>query len=284
MKDPRDIILAPVVSEKSYALIEQGVYTFKVHPSASKPEIHDAVEAIWGVEVVKVNTLNRKGKRRRTRRHQPHRHQARHQAGDRHPGSGRDPAVRELRSPWVSAPASRPAPARRFQTVSDFSEITKTTPEKSLLAPKPKTGGRNAYGRKTSRHRGGGHKQQYRLVDFKRVKDGVTAKVAAIEYDPNRTCRIALLHYADGEKAYILAPQGLDGRRPRDERPGLRHQAGQRPAAALHPGRHHRAQRRAAPGPGRQDRPLGRHRRPARRQGRRLRHPAHAVHRDAPRA
>ena len=95
---------------------------------------------------------------------------------------------------------------RRFQTVSDFSEITKSTPEKSLLAPKPKTGGRNSYGRKTARHRGGGHKQQYRIVDFKRTKDGVTAKVAAIEYDPNRTCRIALLHYADGEKAYILAP------------------------------------------------------------------------------
>jgi len=98
---------------------------------------------------------------------------------------------------------------RRFQTSSDFSEITKTTPEKSLLAPTHKTGGRNAYGRKTARHRGGGHKRQYRLVDFQRVKDGVTAKVAAIEYDPNRTCRIALLHYADGEKAYILAPKGL---------------------------------------------------------------------------
>jgi large subunit ribosomal protein L2 len=98
---------------------------------------------------------------------------------------------------------------RRFQTVSDFSEITKRTPEKSLLAPKPKSGGRNAAGHKTSRHRGGGHKQQYRIIDFKRTKDGVSAKVAAIEYDPNRTCRIALLHYADGEKAYILAPKGL---------------------------------------------------------------------------
>jgi large subunit ribosomal protein L2 len=98
---------------------------------------------------------------------------------------------------------------RRFQTSSDFSEVTKSTPEKSLLAKKSKTGGRNVYGRKTSRHIGGGHKQRYRVVDFKRTKDGVTAKVAAIEYDPNRTCRIALLHYADGEKAYILAPKGL---------------------------------------------------------------------------
>ena len=102
------------------------------------------------------------------------------------------------------------SPGRRFQTTSDFSEITKSTPEKSLLAPVSKTGGRNVYGRKTARHRGGGHKRQYRLVDFKRTKDGVVAKVAAIEYDPNRTCRIALLHYADGEKAYILAPKGLE--------------------------------------------------------------------------
>ncbi|MEO9223685.1 MAG: 50S ribosomal protein L2, partial [Acidimicrobiales bacterium] len=101
------------------------------------------------------------------------------------------------------------SPGRRFQTVSDFSDITKSTPEKTLLAPKHRTGGRNNHGRKTSRHRGGGHKQQYRLVDFRRTKDGVPAKVAAIEYDPNRTCRIALLHYFDGEKAYILAPRGL---------------------------------------------------------------------------
>jgi large subunit ribosomal protein L2 len=101
------------------------------------------------------------------------------------------------------------SPGRRFQTVSDFSDITKSTPEKSLLASRPRTGGRNVYGRKTARHRGGGHKRQYRLVDFKRVKDGVPAKVAAIEYDPNRTCRIALLHYVDGTKAYILAPRGL---------------------------------------------------------------------------
>jgi large subunit ribosomal protein L2 len=95
---------------------------------------------------------------------------------------------------------------RRFQSVSDFSEITKDQPERSLVVPKPRTGGRNAYGRKTARHKGGGHKQQYRLIDFKRTKDGVPATVAAIEYDPNRNCRIALLHYHDGEKRYILAP------------------------------------------------------------------------------
>ena len=99
---------------------------------------------------------------------------------------------------------------RRFQTSSDFSEITKTRPEKSLITSKPERGGRNSGGRITSRHRGGGHKQQYRIIDFKRSKDEVRAKVAAIEYDPNRTCRIALLHYLDGTKAYILAPKGLE--------------------------------------------------------------------------
>jgi len=98
------------------------------------------------------------------------------------------------------------SPGRRFQTVSDFSEITKDRPERSLVEPVTKTGGRNNYGRKTARHRGGGHKQRYRIIDFKRNKDGVPAKVAAIEYDPNRNARIALLHYYDGEKRYILAP------------------------------------------------------------------------------
>ena len=91
------------------------------------------------------------------------------------------------------------SPGRRFQTVSDFSDITTDTPEKSLLVKKARTGGRNNYGRKTARHRGGGHKQRYRVIDFKRNKDGVPAKVDSIQYDPNRTARIALLFYADGE-------------------------------------------------------------------------------------
>ena len=98
---------------------------------------------------------------------------------------------------------------RRFQSVLDYSDLTKKKPEKSLLRPLKRTGGRNAAGRLTSRHRGGGHKQMYRLVDFKRNKPGVPAKVASIEYDPNRSARIALLHYADGEKRYIVAPVGL---------------------------------------------------------------------------
>jgi large subunit ribosomal protein L2 len=100
-------------------------------------------------------------------------------------------------------------PGQRFATVPTFDEITKTTPERSLLQPLRKTGGRNAQGRVTVRHRGGGHKRAYRLVDFRRDKLGVVAKVAAIEYDPNRSARLALLHYADGEKRYILAPEGL---------------------------------------------------------------------------
>jgi large subunit ribosomal protein L2 len=101
-------------------------------------------------------------------------------------------------------------PGRRGASGSDFSEITRSTPEKSLVRPLHSKGGRNVYGRVTARHQGGGHKRAYRLIDFRRHdKDGVPAKVAHIEYDPNRTSRIALLHYVDGEKRYILAPQGL---------------------------------------------------------------------------
>jgi large subunit ribosomal protein L2 len=118
------------------------------------------------------------------------------------------------------------SPGRRFQTVSDFAEITATEPEKSLIAKKGATGGRNTNGRVTSRHRGGGHKQRYRIVDFRREKDGVPAKVATIEYDPNRNARIALLNYVDGEKRYILAPVGV--------KPGDMLESG--PSADIRPG------------------------------------------------
>jgi large subunit ribosomal protein L2 len=101
------------------------------------------------------------------------------------------------------------SPARRFMTVSTFEEITSVEPEKSLLESLKKSGGRNSYGRITVRHKGGGAKQKYRIIDFKRDKDGVKAKVATIEYDPNRTANIALLNYVDGEKRYIIAPVGL---------------------------------------------------------------------------
>ncbi|MBQ7525447.1 MAG: 50S ribosomal protein L2, partial [Abditibacteriota bacterium] len=101
------------------------------------------------------------------------------------------------------------SPARRYYTGSTFEEITKSTPEKSLLKPKKRTGGRNNSGKLTVRHHGGGHKQMYRVIDFKRDKIGVPGKVAAIEYDPNRSARIALINYADGEKRYIIWPLEL---------------------------------------------------------------------------
>src|ERR1700736_3527375 len=101
------------------------------------------------------------------------------------------------------------SPGRRFMTVSDFKEVTKSTPEKNLTEKLTKKGGRNNNGRVTTRHQGGAHKRRYRVVDFRRLQDGIPAKVAAIEYDPNRSARIALLHYADGFKAYIRAPAAL---------------------------------------------------------------------------
>ena len=211
MKDPRDVIVAPVVSEKSYALMEEGVYTFKVHPSASKPEIRDAVQSIFGVRVAKVNTLNRPGKRKRNRARSP-------TARVPTPSGRSSPSSRARRSTCSRIEARlvmalrkrKPtSPGRRFQTVADFSEVTRDRPERSLVDKKSSTGGRNVHGRKTARHRGGGHKQRYRVIDFRRTKDGVPATVAAIEYDPNRSCRIALLHYLDGEKRYILAPRGV---------------------------------------------------------------------------
>src|SRR3954453_22968266 len=118
------------------------------------------------------------------------------------------------------------SPGRRFATYADFEEVTRTEPEKSLVEGISKTGGRNSYGRVTSRHRGGGAKRRYRRIDFKRRKDGVPGRVATVEYDPNRTCYIALVEYADGEKRYILAPQGL--------RPGNRVESGER--ADIRPG------------------------------------------------
>src|SRR5918992_182387 len=101
------------------------------------------------------------------------------------------------------------SPGQRFRTVSGFEDVTRSEPEKALVAPVKKKGGRNNSGRITTRHQGGGHKRRYRIIDFKRTKDGVPAKVAAVEYDPNRSARIALLHYADGAKSYILAPARL---------------------------------------------------------------------------
>ena len=152
-------------------------------------------------------------------------------------------------------------PGRRGSSVSDFAEITRSTPEKSLVRPLHGRGGRNAHGRITTRHKGGGHKRAYRLIDFRRNdKDGVPAKVAHIEYDPNRTASIALLHYADGEKRYIIAPKGLTQGAPVESGSTRRHQAGQQPAAAQHPDRYHHPRGGTASGRRRQDGPLRRSR------------------------
>ena len=156
-------------------------------------------------------------------------------------------------------------PGRRGSSVADFVEITRTTPEKSLTRPLPRKGGRNNQGRITTRHQGGGHKRAYRIIDFRRYdKDGIPAKVAHIEYDPNRTARIALLHYADGEKRYIVAPKDLRQGAMIESGAECRHQARQQPAAAPHPGRYDGPLRRAPARRRRQDRPLGRQQRPAR--------------------
>ena len=208
--DPSQVIIRPVVSEKSYVLATADKYTFRVHKDAHKTQIKQAVEALFDVKVLDVRTSAVPSKPKRRGLHLgPH---ARVEEGRRAGPRGRlDPdlpgpggrSVMPIRKPKPTSPG------RRFVTYPDFAEITKTQPEKSLTEGLKKSGGRNANGRKTARHRGGGAKRLYRIVDFKRRKDGVPARVAAIEYDPNRTAYIALLHYADGAKAYILAPSRL---------------------------------------------------------------------------
>ncbi len=132
------------------------------------------------------------------------------------------------------------SPGRRFATYPLREQLTASEPEKKLTEGLRKSGGRNANGRVTARHRGGGAKRRYRKIDFKRLKDGVPAKVATIEYDPNRTCYIALLHYVDGHKDYILAPAQLDGRRRGQVRPRGRRQTGSLHGAGRNADRHHR--------------------------------------------
>ena len=198
-----------MLGEKSYALLDTNVYTFVVHPDASKPEIHDAIESIFGVKVLKVNTLNRNGKRKRNRRTGSFGTQTgQKRAFVTLHATDRDERFEGYGSLELSTPKPQ-SPGSRYQTWSKCAEITKDAPERSMVVAKNRAGCRNSYGRKTARHKGGGHKQRYRLIDFRRVKDGVPASVAAIEYDPNRTCRIALLHYHDGAKSYILAPKGV---------------------------------------------------------------------------
>ena len=165
----------------------------------------------------------------------------------------------------------------------DFAEITKERPEKSLTRGITRSGGRNNDGHETCRFRGGGHKRRYRLIDFKRDKRDIPARVATIEYDPNRTAASPCCIYADGEKRYILAPDGLQVGR-RSSWPPRRPRSFPGNALPLKniPARRHGPQRRAAPRPRRPDRAVGRHRGPAHGEGRQVRDPPHALGRDAP--
>ena len=177
-------------------------------------------------------------------------------------------------------PIRKPKPTsagRRFATYADFAEITKTKPEKSLVEGLRKSGGRNSNGRKTSRHRGGGAKRAYRIVDFKRRKDGVPGRVAAIEYDPNRSAYIALIHYVDGAKAYILAPARLQVGVMVMSGPTAEISVGNCLPLREHPDGHRGPQRRAAAWPRRADGPVRRHVDLAHGEGRRHGHPAPAV-------
>ena len=208
MKSPRDVIIRPVVSEKSYAGLEQNTYTFLVDPRANKTEIKEAVQSIWDVRVTSVNTLaaaRARSSAAATRRAS---------APTRSARSSRSPrrCDRDLRDGEVAMAVRKykpTTPGRRGASVSTFDELTRSKPEKSLVAKGRNKAGRNVHGRITARHQGGGTKRRYRVIDFRRNKDGVPAKVAHIEYDPNRSARIALLHYVDGEKRYILAPDGV---------------------------------------------------------------------------
>ena len=197
-----------MVSEKSYSLIEDRKYSFRVHQDAHKTQVRQAVEQLFGVKVISVNMVKVPSKPKMRNYQQGHAPGL--EEGDR-PAQGRR-LDRDLRggSGLMALKKFKPtSPGRRFMTVSGFEEVTKSKPEKSLTGSVKKKGGRNNKGRITTRHKGGGHKRRYREIDFKRTKDGVPAKVAAIEYDPNRSANIALLHYADGAKAYILAPARL---------------------------------------------------------------------------
>ena len=282
VRDPRDVLLAPVISEKSYGLLDANQYTFIVLPEANKTQIKIAVEQIFKVKVLGVNTINRQGKRKRSRGTQMGKRKdtkrAIVSARPRRPhrdlrGPGRLTALGPPTGPERTDRDSRPmairkykptTPGRRGSSVADFAEVTRDHPEKSLVRPLHGRGGRNVHGKVTARHQGGGHKRAYRLIDFRRAdKDGVPAKVAHIEYDPNRTSRIALLHYADGEKRYIIAPAKLKQGDTVECGPVGRHQARQQPAAAEHPGRHGGSRHRAPSRWRREDRPLRGHQRPA---------------------
>jgi large subunit ribosomal protein L2 len=207
MRDSRQVVLRPLVTEKATALKDdRNQVSFQVALDANKVDIRRAVETIFKVKVVGVRTQVVFGKEKRMGRFVGRRPSWKKAVVQLAPDTRSAFRVVE-QEPWQSGRLPTSA-GRRFQTVLSFDEITATRP-KGLVVTKKRSGGRNSLGRITTRHIGGGHKQKIRLIDFRREKFGVPARVAAIEYDPNRSARIALLHYRDGEKRYILAPHGL---------------------------------------------------------------------------
>ena len=192
-------IIKPLVTEKMTKITDKqpNRYGFIVRPEANKLEIKKEVEELYNVTVEDVNTMRYAGKR-----------------SSRYTKAG---LIRGQRNAFKKAIVTLKAvrklkpvtPGQRHKIIGTFEDITASVPEKSLVRGKRSTGGRNNTGKMTVRYMGGGHKQKYRLIDFKREKDGVPAVVKTIEYDPNRSARIALLFYADGEKRYIIAPNGL---------------------------------------------------------------------------
>ena len=212
--DASQVIIRPVVSEKSYVLADgRQVHVPRPRPTRTRPRSARPSRQLFDVNVVEVRTAygaspspsaaaTPPGARAAWKKAIVQVRAGRHDPDLPGPGGPARTEPMPIRKPKPTSPGP---PLRR--PIPDFAEITKTEPEKSLVEGLKKSGGRNAHGRKTSRHRGGGAKRLYRKIDFKRRKDGVPAKVAAIEYDPNRSAYIALLHYVDGEKRYILAPQ-----------------------------------------------------------------------------
>ena len=181
------MIIKPLVTEKMTAISEKfNRFGFIVRPEANKLEIKREIEAMYNVTVVDVNTIRYAGKNK-----------------SRYTKSG---LINGRTNAYKKAPTT---PGQRHKIIGTFEEITASVPEKSLVYGKRSTGGRNHVGKMTMRYIGGGHKRKFRIIDFKRNKDGVPAVVKTIEYDPNRSARIALLFYADGEKRYIIAPNGL---------------------------------------------------------------------------
>src|ERR1700755_2655217 len=196
---PSQVIIRPVVSEKSYVLAPNDKYTFRVHPDAHKTQIRQAVEVLFDVRVVEVRTASVKSKPRRRgltagRSRSWKKAIVQVRPGDQIPIFQGLQGLEGSRAMPIRR-AKPTSPGRRFSTYPDFAEITRSEPEKSLVEGLNKSGGGDSEGPKNARHRGGGAKRLYRKIDFKRRKDGVPAKVASIEYDPNRSAYIALLHY-----------------------------------------------------------------------------------------